>query len=53
MMGIIYNTRELSTNETGRYVLDFYVSGDIHFSHFGELNGNFFTSLHFALRVMY
>jgi len=46
---IIFHNRGTNVN----YVLDFYVPADVHFSHFKELKSTFFTSLHFALRVMY
>jgi len=48
MISIIFNTREPSTQENVSCVLDFYVSGDVSFSHFGELKNKFFISLHFA-----
>jgi hypothetical protein len=41
MISIILHTREPSTQENISYVIDFYVSGDVHFSHFGELKNNF------------
>jgi len=53
MTSIIFHTRGPNTQENVSYVLDFYVSADVHFPHFEELKSNFFTPLHFALRVMY
>jgi len=49
---IIFHTRGPNTQENFSYVFDFYVSGDVHIPQFGELKNNFFTSIHFALRVM-
>jgi len=34
------------------YILDFYDTTDVHITHFEELKSTFFTSVHFALRVM-
>ena len=50
---IIFDTRGPNTQDNVYYALDFYVPADVHFSHFEELKSMFFTSLHFALRVMY
>jgi len=52
-INIIFHTRGPSIQENLSYVFDFYVSDDIHFSHFGKLKTNFITTLHFALRLMY
>jgi len=53
MISIIFHTKGHSTEVNVSYVVDFYVSGDVHISHFGDKKKNFITSLHFALRVMY
>ena len=44
MMSIIFNTREPSTQENVSYVLDFYDSDDVNFSHIGELKAKFHTT---------
>ena len=53
MISIFFHTQRPNTQETVGYLLDLYVSSNIHFSHFEELKSTFFTSLHFAPRVMY
>jgi len=52
MISIIFHIRRPCTQENVSYILDTYVSVDVHFSHFGELKSKFFTSLHLALRIM-
>jgi len=49
---IIFHTRGRNTQDNVNYVLDVYVPADVHFSHFEELKSTFYTSLHFAVRVM-
>jgi len=41
MVGIIFHTRIPYTQENASYVLGFYVSSDVHFSHFEELKITF------------
>jgi hypothetical protein len=53
MTSIILHTRRPNWQPKVCYVLGCYVSADFHFSHFEKLNSTFFTSLHFAQRVMY
>jgi len=50
---IIFHIRRPDNQENVSYVLNFYVSDEVHFSHFDELKSTFFTSLHFAPQVMY
>ena len=51
MTSIILHTRR-PVNKKSVTHLDF-VSADFHFSHFEKLKSTFFTSFHFAQRVMY
>jgi len=51
MISVIFHTRGISTQENGSFVVDHYVSGDVHFSLFGELISNYFLMIDFALRV--
>jgi len=53
MTSIIFHTLRPNISENFSYVLGFYASANVHFSHFEKLKNTFFTSLHFALRVTY
>jgi len=53
MKSIIFHTRRPKIQENFSYVIKFYVSADVHFSHFDEQKSTVFKSLHFAPRVMY
>ena len=48
----IFHTRRLNAQENVSYVLDFYVSTNIHFSHFEKLKSTFYTSFYFVPKVM-
>jgi len=50
---IILHIRRPNCQQKVCYALGFYVSADFHFSHFEKQKSTFFTSLHFAQRVMY
>jgi len=53
MTSIICHTGRPDTQGNVSYVLDVYVSTDVHFSNFEEQRNTFFKSLLFAPRVMY
>jgi len=53
MTSIIIHIRGTSTQENVRYILEFYVSPDVHFPRFEELKTTFFTTFQFALGGMY
>ena len=53
MTSIILHTRRPNGQYKVSYALGFYVSADFIFSYFEKLKSTFFTSLHFALRVIY
>jgi len=50
---IIFHSWRPNSQHNVNYVLDFHVPSDVQLSHFEELKSTFFTSLHFAVRVMY
>jgi len=50
---IIFHIRGPNTQEKLSYILEFYVSSDVHFSRFEELKITFLTYFQIALRVMY
>jgi len=50
---IIFHIRGFKASENVRYVLDLYVSADVHILHFDKAQINFFTSLYIALGGMY
>jgi len=51
MTSIILHTRRLVNKMSVTHFV--FVSADFHFSHLEKLRSTFFTSLHFAQRVMY
>jgi len=51
MTSIFFHIRRPTTQENVSYILDFYVSADVHFSRFEELKITFFTSFQFALEL--
>jgi len=51
MTSIILHTRRPVNGKTVTHLV--FVSADFHFSHFEKVKSTFFTSLHFAQRVMY
>jgi len=53
MTSTILHTRRPNCQQKVCYAPGFYVSTDLNFSHFEKLKSTFFTSLHFAQRVMY
>ena len=50
---IIHHTRRPNCQQKVCYAIGFHVSADFLSSHFEELTSTFFTSFHFAPRVMY
>jgi len=53
MTSITFHARRPNIEENVSYVLGFYVSADVHNSHFEELKIKFFTLLNLVPRVMY
>jgi hypothetical protein len=50
---IFFHIRGPNTQENVSYILDFYVSSDVHFSRFEELKITLMKSSHFVLGFMY
>jgi len=53
MTSIIFHIRGPNSQENVSYLLDFYVSSDVHFSRFEELKSTFLKYFQFALGFFY